>query len=988
MIQALTSRARPIPHWRPVAWVAGAAAVLLLAAWAVPPMLDWGRFRTAIASIAAARLGRPVVIGGDISLRLLPQAVLTAADVTLADQGDGISVQVPALRLQVATLPLLAGQVVLRDLVLSAPVLHLPWSLPGGIGRSTRPQVPHPFAARIENGTLRIGAAEITGITAAIRGGPAAGGAEAAAPDAVPVAAFGAEGFAAAGGRSWRFTGALGAPDADGVSAIDISVRGQGPVADTGGTLQGTVADGVMQGRLRASGPDLSLLMPATAAAWTADAPFVADGSRIEANAIGLSLGGAPADGALVLHLDSPAHLDGHLHAAALDLNGWAMLLRRSLRAGPAGGVTLPLRIGLSAESARLLGGDLSGVQATLVSDANGFGFDHAEASLPGGARLAADRARLVHGEANQLALSGAATLSAPDLHTTLAWLRMLAPSLADAVPAGVLRQADLSGALTLQPGSTSVSGLAGRLDGSPVSGSFAIRLAGRPSLAATLALGELSLDPWLAGAMLPASLAAFGQRFTGAETSLHIKAAHATLRGGTLDGFVLDAATGLAGLSVARAEAVLLGARLNLAGALAPDGRVAGLRLSANAAALDDILPRLPDAWRWAPGLWHGPGTVQFAADGPPGALALQLRADASDVVLEADSVRDTSAATGTTTLTLRHPGAPRLLNELRIPQALGLPAGFVETAQWLGTGALTLRAHLQDAPSRLVVQDFDFDAAALRMSGQATADWSGERPALSGRLAFEQLALPDSLPALKPAAGLAGWTTRFRISADTVTVGFRAVATQAAATLATGSGHVQASAISASVDGGKLTGDAEADPGAPQATARLTLAGADLAGPLTGWPIDITAGKADIAVALSLSGTSLADLSGDAHARLYDATVTGFSLAQLTAAAPLRTKAGRAAVQAALTQGETPGLSGGADAAISHGQLTLGSAALHAPSGSAAITGGADLAGGTVDAHLVLSPGLPDAAGLGLRLSGHWARLVVVPDQVRKKK
>ena len=105
-----------------VLWRAGVAAIVLvaavlLAAWAVPPMLDWGRFRTRIAAIASARLGRPVVIGGEISLRLLPLAVLTANDVTLADPGDGISVQVSALRLQVATLRLHSadGDVLLKD---------------------------------------------------------------------------------------------------------------------------------------------------------------------------------------------------------------------------------------------------------------------------------------------------------------------------------------------------------------------------------------------------------------------------------------------------------------------------------------------------------------------------------------------------------------------------------------------------------------------------------------------------------------------------------------------------------------------------------------------------------------------------------------------------------------------------------------------------------------------------------------------------------
>ena len=92
-----------------------------------------------------------------------------------------------------------------------------------------RPSVPRPFAAHVEGGTLLIGQAEVTGITAAIHGGPAP--APGLVQDSGPVAAFGAEGFAKFDGQRWRFTTALGAPDADGVSAIDLAMQGQGPSA-------------------------------------------------------------------------------------------------------------------------------------------------------------------------------------------------------------------------------------------------------------------------------------------------------------------------------------------------------------------------------------------------------------------------------------------------------------------------------------------------------------------------------------------------------------------------------------------------------------------------------------------------------------------------------------------------------------------------------------------------------------------------------------
>jgi hypothetical protein len=59
-------------------FVVALAALLVISAWVIPPMLDWGRFRASIAAIAGAQLGRTVQIGGDVALRLFPQPVLTA----------------------------------------------------------------------------------------------------------------------------------------------------------------------------------------------------------------------------------------------------------------------------------------------------------------------------------------------------------------------------------------------------------------------------------------------------------------------------------------------------------------------------------------------------------------------------------------------------------------------------------------------------------------------------------------------------------------------------------------------------------------------------------------------------------------------------------------------------------------------------------------------------------------------------------------------
>lgn len=936
---------------RVAAWLAMGLGIVLLAAWAVPPMLDWGRFRTQIAAIAAARLGRPVSIGGEITLRLLPQAVLTANDVTLGQSGgDGVFVQVGALRLQIGTLPLLIGDLRLHELVLSAPVLRLPLILPAG-SRPSRPLVPHPFAARIEHGTLRLGQTEIAGITASIHGGPALASIQGSlSASGAPVAAFGAEGFATIGGRVWRFTGALGAPDADGVSAVDLAMHGQGVAADTGGAIQATLADGVLQGRLHASGGDLSLLMTASPLDWKAEAPFVASVDRVEAAAISLSLGGAPADGALSLSLDRPARIEGRLHAATLNLDGWAALLGRQVE-WPSGPGLLPrLHIALSADGARLLGGILHDVRATLVADGRGLGFDEAAAVLPGGALLSAAHARFglsaAHarfggpGQAGTSALAGDAALDAPDLRPVLAWLQPVSPTLITALPDQVLRSAHLSAHMALSRNGLSWTGLSGQVDGAALTGAVCVRLGAIPHLDATLAMPALAADNWFSAGRFAGGLQDAGSHLAAADADLQVSAARVTLRGFTLENARLDAHAGPTGLQLHELTARLGGADLSLSGALGADGRLVGGRASVNTGDLAKLAALLPARWQSAaPGLWRGQGKIVLAAEGPPDALALQLRADAGDMVMEAEALRDTLAGTGTATVTLRHPGAPRLV------VALGLAGAESAAAAWLDTGSLTLRTHLSARPGHLSVQDFDLDAAALRMGGHLEADWSGNAPLLTGMIAAEQLALPDSLPhtdlAIPPR-----WTARLHLSAREVSLGLRPEAANFSLDLESAGPGVLANGVEADIAGGHLSGQVAADLSTRTLAARGTLSGAHFDENLAAGPsLTVLPGPADADFDL-LSRFDLASLSGTAELRLGGMHVTGFDVAALGRAALLHGRAGRLAQHKAMSQGETSGLSGTVQASITPEAILLGPATLTSPAGSVRVSGRVDRA------------------------------------------
>ena len=115
----------------------------------MPQYLDWNRYRATIEVLASTTLGQPVTIHGPITLNLLPQPVLTAAQVSIGgDAAADVSIRVEALRLRVALWPLLGGRVDARELVLRGPDLRMPWpaepgcaaAAPAGLARRLLPR--------------------------------------------------------------------------------------------------------------------------------------------------------------------------------------------------------------------------------------------------------------------------------------------------------------------------------------------------------------------------------------------------------------------------------------------------------------------------------------------------------------------------------------------------------------------------------------------------------------------------------------------------------------------------------------------------------------------------------------------------------------------------------------------------------------------------------------------------------------------------------
>ena len=100
-----------------------AAAVLL-----GPNFVNWNRHKGAISAAVEEATGRKLAIAGDLSLRLLPQPVLTARDVRLANMSGGSQPDMLALsglQVLVGFGPLLRGEIDVRSLRLVEPVVLL-----------------------------------------------------------------------------------------------------------------------------------------------------------------------------------------------------------------------------------------------------------------------------------------------------------------------------------------------------------------------------------------------------------------------------------------------------------------------------------------------------------------------------------------------------------------------------------------------------------------------------------------------------------------------------------------------------------------------------------------------------------------------------------------------------------------------------------------------------------------------------------------------
>lgn len=99
----------------------GAAALLLV----LPGFIDWTRHKDLLVSELSQRLGEDIAIGGDVSLRLLPDPRLTMDNVTIGPTGDQYLLKLARLEARMSLSQLLHGRFEVEHIHLADPVINV-----------------------------------------------------------------------------------------------------------------------------------------------------------------------------------------------------------------------------------------------------------------------------------------------------------------------------------------------------------------------------------------------------------------------------------------------------------------------------------------------------------------------------------------------------------------------------------------------------------------------------------------------------------------------------------------------------------------------------------------------------------------------------------------------------------------------------------------------------------------------------------------------
>ncbi|MGE4482320.1 AsmA family protein [Acidocella sp.] len=912
----------------PLALVLAAAALLL----ALPDFVASPSHRAAVESFASRLTGRDVHISGRLSLSYLPQPEIIASGITITGPHKE-TIKAKALSLNLAWPSLLRGQLEVRTLDLDTPSISYPWPLPGGIGAVAPPPWLAALHAHIENGLIRFGSVDFTGVNADLFTGP--GGS---------VSVSGNGKLAA---KPISLSIAAGETADDGSAPISIQSTFEGGKANLSGTLDTrSRLDGQLQFQLSGG--------------IAGTAQINADANGLNATKLALTQGKANLGGTANLSF-SPLALQADLTGQNVDFSKSGALLAiwpQDLKAS----------IALSATNPIFAGKTLPAVQAKLETGKKGLAVHDLTLGLPGGASLEGDFA--LTPDAN---LSGHLSLSAPDLTALATGLGLPAES----GWSSASLQADLAGTRTAPV----FKSLSGTLGTDHVDGLVALS-AGHAAF--RLGFNHLALAPlatWLGQRPLGGVFTASGE----------LTAAQADAGPVKLSNLFIDAALDDT-LNIRRATADLYGGIAGGSATLDKNFTVSSAHAFLDLPSAEPLAPLLPASIKPPPELLKAHLNLMMAAAGPPDALAASAVARLGDFTFTTAPVINLVKSSASGAVSLRHPNAVAALKLLGfgggctsmapLPgypfQKVSLPciASANDPAlAFPGPGVLALRARFTLSADESGLNDFVLSAGLLNASGQVL-EKHGRLTGLidSGTFAMPPLPMNLQMPSVLPLSG------SLTLKAARVLYAGLPILGKSEGTLTFTPSEASLKLTKASIGHGAISGSASLRLSAsapPALTAKLLAEGVDASAltlPQT-FPLTLSTGMISATASLHATGYTAkawaATLGGSATITARDGTLNGMDLPGLTAALGL---AKRPPLARKLTDGTTPFTTLTLAGRIAQGNCTLNQAQLTAPAGTLAASGGIDLFDSTLALKLDIRPAVKPPLDLTVRLIGPW--------------
>ena len=534
----------------------GLVVLLIAGVLVAPSFIDWNAHKDRIAGEVRKATGRDVSIAGDVSLSLLPAPAFSAAGVTLANIEGGshpAMVELEALKIRVAPMPLLGGEVQVQSVTLLKPVIRLDvladgranWDLSPSEQSDAAASPGGAFTAPVP-GQIRLDRVTITDGTLIYRDA-AAGREERIERLNAEIAAdslngpFAVSGDAVVHGIASEFEVNTGRLLDEGAIPVNLGIRlsEAGAKAQFGGAVSLHGDQKSLRGQVKVEGDDLAALgatltgetapTPALAHTFAFEGEVSADLERVSATDLVIRIGDTAVEGDVLIDLRTP--VDGQVRLAASRVNLDKLLAGPAEQTdaapatpatpdtvtdtpgretdsdggAPAAGlgdinVALPKDISVALEvtvDALVYRGQV--VRQILFSAALADGritLTQALALLPGGSdvNLTGTLGMAAAEGREQLAFDGRVEAASDNFRAILDWLNVDVST----VPADRLRKMSLTANVSGTAQQATVSDVDLRFDVSRAMGGVAMILRERPGFGVGLAIDKLDLGAYL----------------------------------------------------------------------------------------------------------------------------------------------------------------------------------------------------------------------------------------------------------------------------------------------------------------------------------------------------------------------------------------------------------------------------------------------------------------------------------------------------------